>query len=155
MAMLLQDVVKIDELTVLADRGYFKGEDIKGCILEGITPLVPKPLTSGNGANGLYPRAAFKYNHEKDAYQCPADEILTRRHTSIEKGKTTTTYYASSAVCRECKIKDRCTVGINRRVRRWEHEDMLESMEEDLAERQGAMTVRAQTVEHPFGTITL
>lgn len=154
-AQLVKGVIKRDEFTVLADRGYYKGEDIRSCLLDGITTLVPKSLTSGNGAAGLYPRAAFKYDKENDVYRCPADEILKRRFTNVEKGRTQTAYYASNAVCRECKLKDRCTVGVNRRVRRWEYEDILDRMEEKLTETPDAMTVRAQTVEHPFGTIKL
>ena len=123
---------------------------------EGITTLVPKPLTSGSGANGFFPRSAFKYDADKNEYSCPADQILTYRHSSVDKNcMTMDTYYASSLVCRDCELKTQCTVGVNRRVRRWEHEDILEKAEEQLQQNPDAMTVRASTVEHPFGTIKL
>ena len=65
------------------------------------------------------------------------------------------TYYAPIPVCRECELKEQCTVGVNRRVRRWEHEEVLEQAEKQLEKMPDAMAIRASTVEHPFGTIKL
>jgi transposase len=56
-------------------------------------------------------------------------------------------------VCQSCAIKDRCTTGKERRVTRWQHEHVLEAVEQRLDENPDAMRVRRQTVEHPFGTI--
>lgn len=144
-----------DEVTVIADKGYYKGTDIRSCVLEGMTPLVPKSKTSGNGAVGLFPREAFKYDAEKDEYRCPADEVLSRRHSSVEHGRTIITYYVSAPICRFCKLKSKCNVGVHRRVRRWEHEAVLEEMTKKLNDQPDAMTIRSQTVEHPFGTLKL
>jgi transposase len=154
-ARLAQEALNREDLCVLADRGYYKGSDIKSCVDEGMTTLVPKPLTSGSGANGFFPRSAFKYDADKNEYRCPADQILTYRHSSVEKELKMDTYYVSSLICRDCELKAQCTVGVNRRMRRWEHEDVLEKMEEKLQQYPEAMTVRASTVEHPFGTIKL
>ena len=142
-------------LTVLADRGYYKGTDIVACIESGITPLVPKSLTSPTGAAGFYPREAFKYEPENDVYRCPAGEPLKFRGVCIEDGKNIKTYFASNPVCRACKLKTKCTKGVHRRVRRWEHEEVLEAIENQLSDLPDAMTLRAQTVEHPFGTLKL
>lgn len=152
-ARLAKDALQTDELTVLADRGYFKGTDIRDCALMNIKTLVPKPKTSNNGARGLFEREAFIYEAEQDQYRCPAGEILSRRHSSIEKGLKIDTYYASTPVCRACELKSRCTVGVNRRVRRWEHEAVLENAAADLANEPDAMKLRSRTVEHPFGTM--
>src|SRR5256885_2246866 len=38
----------VEALDVLADRGYFKGEEVLACEPLGVTPCVPKPLTSGS-----------------------------------------------------------------------------------------------------------
>ena len=117
--------------------------------------LVPKPLTSNNGANGLFPRSAFKYDAQKNEYRCPANQALTYRHSSMEKGMSIDTYYVSVPICRACEQKSQCTVGVNRRMRRWEHENVLEKMQDHLTQMPEAMTTRASTVEHPFGTIKL
>ncbi|MEH6584864.1 MAG: IS1182 family transposase [Halioglobus sp.] len=153
MAELAQQAVQGDELTVLADRGYYNGEEIRACYLDGIKVLVPKPLTSNNKAAGLFDKQDFRYDSVADQYTCPAGEILARRHSSIEKGMTIHFYYASTLVCRDCKLKTKCTKGKERRVRRWEHEGLLDEMAEELHSTPDAMKVRAQTVEHPFGTL--
>ncbi len=155
LARLAQDATDRQELTVLADRGYYKGTDIKSCVDEGMITLIPKSITSNSGAKGFFPRSAFEYDADKNEYRCPANQALTLRHRSIEKGMALDTYYVSAPICRACELKSQCTVGVNRRMRRWEHEDVLESMENRLQQMPEAMTIRASTVEHPFGTMKL
>ena len=75
------------ELTVVADRGYFSGEEILACAKAGITTYLPKPQTSGNQAKGLFGKRDFIYQPEEDAYECPAGERLIYRFTRVEKGK--------------------------------------------------------------------
>lgn len=153
MARLAQEALGREVISVLADRGYYKGTDIKSCVDECMTTLIPKSMTSNSGANGFFPRSAFKYDAKANEYRCPADQVLTYRHSSVEKDMSIDTYYVSIPICRECTLKSRCTTGVNRRMRRWEHEDVLEKMQDDLEQMPEAMTLRASTVEHPFGTI--
>jgi hypothetical protein len=91
----------IEALDVLADRGYFKGEEVLACEPLGITPYVPKPLTSGSKAAGRFGKQ--NYIPEVDAYRCPADHRLTWRFTSAEKGMTLRSYWTSK--CAECPLK--------------------------------------------------
>jgi hypothetical protein len=84
-----------------------------------------------------------------DQYTCPAGEILTQRFSSIEKGMTIHTYYASTLVCRDCQLKIKCTKGKERRVRRWEHEGLLDEMAEELRSTPDAMKVRAHITFDP------
>jgi transposase len=139
------------EFTVLADRGYFKSEDILACDEAGITAYVPKPQTSGNKANGLFDRGEFVYDASRDEYRCPAGQALQYRFTSVEQGKTLHAYWSS--LCQKCELKSRCTPSKERRIRRWEHEAVLDAMQERMDTVQNAMLIRKQTVEHPFGTI--
>ena len=55
----------------------------------------------------------------------------------------------------QCAIKEKCTPGEQRRVTRWENEEILEAMQARLDERPDSMRIRRQTVEHPFGTLKL
>jgi hypothetical protein len=57
-----RDAVGKDKLTVVADRGYFKDEEIVDCEQSGIKTLVPKPQTSPNKAVGLFDKADFRYS---------------------------------------------------------------------------------------------
>ena len=69
-----RDAIDEQDLTVLADRGYYKGQQIYDCEQAGIKTLVPKPQTSGNKAAGLFDKADFRYIPSKDEYQCPAGQ---------------------------------------------------------------------------------
>ena len=140
-----------DTLDVVADRGYFSGEQILACEETGITVTLPKPQTSANRAKGQFVKADFVYVAADDVYLCPADERLVYRYTNQEKGMTLRRYWTST--CQSCAIKDECTTAKERRITRWEHEHVLEAVEQRLDENPDAMRVRRQTVEHPFGTI--
>jgi hypothetical protein len=109
---------------VVADKGYYNGEQIPDCELAGIVPYVAKPRTSPNKAKGQFDRSTFKYIKKNDEYECPAGERLSHRTTSTEKGKEIRRYWTSA--CPGCAIKAQCTTGKERRVNRWEHEDVLE-----------------------------
>ncbi|MGA7948716.1 MAG: IS1182 family transposase, partial [Thiobacillaceae bacterium] len=140
-------------ITVVADRGYFKSEEILACHVAGITPIVPKSTTSGAKADGRFDRADFIYDAQKNEYRCPAGQHLVWRYASLQDGLIQHRYWSSN--CPQCAIKEKCTPGEQRRVTRWENEEVLEAMQARLDERPDSMRLRRQTVEHPFGTIKL
>ncbi len=140
-----------DALEVLADRGYFSGQEVLACEPLGVTPLVPKPLTSGAKARGRFGKQDFVYRPDEDVYRCPAGQALTRRFTALEEGMNIHIYWTSH--CAGCPLKDRCTSGKERRIRRWEHEGVIDAMQARLDARPDAMRIRRATVEHPFGTL--
>ena len=74
------------QLDVLADRRYFKGPEILKCVEAGITPWVPKTMTSDNKAKGRYDKRDFVYVEAADEYRCPAGRQLPYRHSSMEDG---------------------------------------------------------------------
>jgi transposase len=140
-----------ETLTVLSDRGYFSGEEVLACEKAGITPICPKPLTSGAKAEGRWGKQDFRYETGSDTYRCPAGEQLTRRFSSIEGGLTLHSYWADA--CATCAVKAQCTTGRERRIKRWEHEHVIETMQSRLDRMPEAMRVRRRTVEHVFGTL--
>jgi len=151
MAVKAREASGIDELEVIADRGYYRMEEIKDTVDAGITPYVPKALTSGKAAKGLFDRRDFIYSEKADEYRCPAGEKLPRRMKTLEKGRTLWRYWSSH--CGSCKLKSKCTPGKERRVTRWEHGKVLEEHESRMNHHPTMMQLRKQTVEHPFGTI--
>ena len=138
-------------LTVVADRGYFKGEEILACDEAGITTFLPKPQTSGSQAEGRFGKRDFHYIPDDDEYRCSAGERLKWRMTTVEKGQRVHRYWSSA--CPSCSIKARCTPSPFRRVTRWEHEEVIEAVQARLDRDPEKMRVRQQTAEHPFGTI--
>jgi transposase len=151
MARQAKEALDVEALEVVADRGYFKGEEILACEQDNITTYLPKPYTSGSVKKGLYSKRDFIYHPDDDEYECPAGERLMYRCTSDEKGQAIRKYWSSA--CPSCPIKARCTTGKERRVSRWEHEQVLEALERRLDAEPERMRVRRTTSEHPFGTL--
>jgi transposase len=139
------------KLAAIADRGYFSGPQIKACEESGITAYVPKPMTSNSKAAGRFSKADFIYIRRDDEYQCPAGQRLRWRQTTLEKGINIHTYWTTA--CGDCALKEQCTTGKERRVRRWGYEEVLERLQARLDRRPRQMTVRRRTVEHVFGTL--
>src|SRR5215467_1306921 len=67
MAKLAREAIGKKSLTALADRGYYSGLQIRDCQLGGMTPLVPRPVTSGARADGRFDQRAFLYTPRRDA----------------------------------------------------------------------------------------
>ncbi len=143
----------VDELDVIADRGYFSADQIKECADAGIVPTLPKPQTSSNRKKGMFVKADFRYVAEEDAYICPAGETLNWHYVTEEAGLVVSRYWTT--VCGSCPLKSQCTTGKERRISRWEHEHLVEDMQQRLDEHPDAMRQRRETVEHPFGTIKM
>jgi hypothetical protein len=140
-----------ETLTVMADRGYFKGEEILACREAGITAIVPKTGTSEARAEGRFDKADFIYATWINAYRCPADQRLVWRFARIERGLMMNCYWSSA--CPQCAIKARCTPSNYRRVSRWEHQAVRDEMERRLDLAPDSLRIRRQTAEPPFGTI--
>jgi transposase len=151
MAKQARKAIGIQELTVIADRGYFKSEEIQACHKAGIEVYVARPEKSSGKVEGRFCVADFIYDAKRNEYRCPAGQALTWRFESIEHGLKMHCYWSSN--CKSCVLKSQCTGGTHRRVKRWEDEALLEKMQERLDHAPDIMRIRRQTVEHPFGTI--
>lgn len=151
MSIQAKKTMGFDQIDSLADRGYYKGEEIKACEDAGIRVYLPKTNTANNRAKGRFEKSDFRYFPEEDVYRCPADDVLKWRMTTVEKGQNLYRYWSSN--CQTCSLKTQCTPSKQRRVTRWEHEAVLDRVERRLAREPDKMRIRSQTVEHPFGTL--
>jgi len=151
MAKETKAALEANTLDVVADRGYFNSEEILACEEAGITVTLPKPMTSNSKAEGRFGKQDFRYMAEEDIYVCPAGERLTYHYTNEENGLVLRRYWTNA--CQSCAIKQSCTTGKERRITRWEHENLLEAVQRRLDEHPEKMRQRRETVEHPFGTI--
>jgi transposase len=151
MAAKAKEVLGFAEIDVLADTGYFNSPDLLACRNMGVHALVPRPNTSNAKAAGRFSKAEFVYLPDRDAYRCPAGEILTRYCLTKENNLTFVVY--RTAACTGCPLKERCTPAQERRVRRWEHEAVLDALAARMEAMGNAMAVRRETAEHPFATI--
>jgi transposase len=148
-----KEVLGVETLEAVADRGYFNGEEIKACDDAGITVTLPKPMTSGAKSAGRFGKQDFVYEPQEDVYRCPAGEKLRYRFTAEEHGQKLRRYWTDA--CHTCPIKAQCTTGKERRISRWEHEAVVEDVQTRLDKNPDAMRTRRETVEHPFGTMKM
>jgi transposase len=148
-----KDVLGAEHLEVVADRGYFNSPEILACEQANITVTLPKPMTSGAKADGRFGKQDFAYLPTEDVYRCPAGEKLTYRYTNQENGRTLRHYWTGA--CRHCPLKAQCAKEPVRRIKRWEHEHLLEAVQQRLDANPQAMRQRRETVEHPFGTMKM
>ena len=152
MALKAQQATGCEQITALADRGYFTGDQVLSCEGTGVAPIVPKTLTSSGTKRGFFTRQDFIYDAEHDHYTCPAGAKLTKTKRRADHTEDFDRYRHLSA-CFTCPLKSRCTPTQLRRIKRWENEDVLDRMQDRLDRMPEAMGVRRQTVEHPFGTL--
>src|SRR4249919_3615802 len=152
MALKAQHATGCEQITALADRGYFNGDQVLSCEGTGVAPIVPKTLTSGNTKRGLFTGQDFIYDAEHDHYTCPAGQHLTRGQARSDRAGDID-HYRHLTACFSCPLKPRCTSEKVKRVKRWKHEGVLDAMQDRLDRMPEAMGVRRQTVEHPFGTL--
>jgi len=107
--------------------GYYAGEEILACEEAGITVYLSKATTSGAKAKGRFRQAGLRLS----------PRTIPRR----------------TSACQACALKSKCTTGQERRISRWEHEAVLETVQARLDRNPDKMRVRRQSSEHPFGTI--
>jgi transposase/IS5 family transposase len=147
-----REILDVETIDVVADRGYFKSEDIEACEKAGLTPHVPRPQRGPAVANGFFRKDEFRYDAARDAYICPAGLELKpiRRGRLRDMQKVD---YANAEACRDCPLRPRCTNADYRAVSRLENEDALDRMAVRLRQRPDILARRQEIVEHPFGTI--
>src|SRR6202011_76151 len=103
-------ILEVETIEVVADRGYFKIEDVEACEKAGLTPYVPKPQRGSSGREGFFRKDEFRYDRELDVFICPAGQVLSSRYESKLRDLKKTDY-ANRAACLVCPIRSRCTNG--------------------------------------------
>ena len=91
---------------------------------------LPKPQTSGAKSAGRFVKPDFVYLVKDDVYRCPAGEKLTHHFIADEDGQKMRIYLTKA--CRTCPLKNRCTTANERRIKRWEHEHVVEAAQTRL-----------------------
>src|SRR4051812_30609230 len=148
MALKAQQAMGSEQVTALADRGYFSGDQVLSCEGTGVAPVVPRTLTSSGAKRGFFTRQDFIYNAEHDHYTCPAGAKLTKSKRRADHTEDFD-FYRHLSACLTCPLKSRGTPTKLRPVQRWANEDVLDRMQERLDRMPEAMGVRRQTVAHP------
>lgn len=154
MALRAKKLFRGQDFEVLADKGYYKVEDLKKCVEKGITPYVAKQTYSnGTGDKDFYP-GKFKYNKEENVYICPDGKILYYFRIRKNKGKIIGYDYRNYEACENCQFRSRCTKSSKgRSIYRHIDQDFLDTIDMQTNLNKDKYKLRQMIVEHPFGTI--
>jgi transposase len=150
MARKAREAMGCAELTALADRGYYNGEQVLACEGTGVLPYIPKTVWPSE--RGFFTRGDFVYDAENDHYTCPAGQKLTKGLVRSDR-KADVDHYRHLTACFSCALKPKCTPDKLKRLKRWQREDVLDRMQSRLDRMPDAMRIRRATVEHTFGTL--
>jgi len=110
MAKLSKEVISVEKLTVVADTGYESAIEIKKCIDENIIPIISNAnKQKAQEDKGFFIREQFVYNEQSDSYTCPNNQEIKKTNSTQTKGKKLLfKYRCSSAICKNCPVRDKC-----------------------------------------------
>lgn len=158
MAKAAKEALDTEALQVLADEGYYSSTELKACEDDGIVAYVPP--SEGRGRlkkQGRFSLEDFSYDGAADAYRCPAGALLRpmKGRWQNTSGRAEIRYTSRKAICGTCRLRTRCLSpkGLQRTIRRWEHEDVLDRHRARMQGASELMRRRSAIVEHPFGTL--
>jgi len=153
MSIKAKEMFEVDDLKVLADKGYYNADDLKICDGNGITTYVPKQIFSNATGEREFYLDKFSYNKETDTYTCPAGYELRYTRKKAVSETTKRLIYKNNTACSNCTLKSKCTKGSRRAITRSTNQDFLDEVDKRTNENKELYKTRQMIVEHPFGTV--
>ena len=132
MADKAKDILEVEQLTVLADKGYHVGRELETAKDNNITTVVayPQPRDRSDKIDPAYYTDKFIYDKQSDAYTCPAGCELTTNGKEYSKGRADRTSYTvktyTTTACLTCPFKKSCTTSKYRKIDRSEYQDIID-----------------------------
>jgi hypothetical protein len=148
-----KEVLEVEELTNLSDKGYYDSEDIAACERSGITCLVAKRKPGGAIKPKEFSLDRFKYDAAEDKYICPTGMAIAYKRSQKKNGGREYRKYANYPACRKCPRKDECTSYRYREIWRLPNQGVIDKVDERTRTNRELYRRRQEIVEHPFGTI--
>lgn len=155
-----KSILRTNDFTVLYDKGFHTGSELKIAQELGIETIVAVPgvPSTSQAPNHDYNYEYFKYDKEADTYTCPAGQTMTT-NGSWYKEKTSAgnviwfKQYRTKA-CRKCPARSQCTKSKKERlIHRSEYAEYYERNLRNTLEKEHLYKRRQAIVEHPYGTI--
>ncbi len=154
MALQAKEALQVDELTVLADGGYYEGNALKECEEAGVTTYVPQPQSGEAKRRGIFERKQFRYDQERDLYVCPQGEELHWTKTTNDKERNKKFKVYATKACTQCPLRAQCTTSkYGRKIKRWVDQGVIDRLQARNRGRPELLKQRKTLAEHPFGTI--
>jgi len=154
MANQAKENMQIDEMTVIADKGYYSAKQFEKCAKDNITPIVTNASHSFHAASSEFEKDRFTFDEEKGGYICPAGNLLlpSKKRATTGKWKDYVNY-ANPDACRNCPQKDKCTSGKYRTIQDKPFEKYAREVDKRTKGNLEMYQKRKQLVEHPWGTV--
>jgi hypothetical protein len=148
-----KETLEVEEIKVLADKGYYATKDLIECEANGIETYVPRQKFTGNIENAEFQSDKFKYDEEQDVYICPAGQTLYPGKIR-EVREVKYQVYKNNRACNQCELKDKCSKSSKgRTIYRNIEQKRLDEIERRTKVNKQLYQQRQMIVEHPFGTI--
>ncbi|MAM34953.1 MAG: DDE transposase [Micavibrio sp.] len=152
MALEAKELLKVDRMNTLTDKGYTTGAEIARCSKNNITTY-SSPKEHSSQKNGLYDMQDFKYSTQDDTYTCPAGAVLHTNGSIYPKRNHRVKHYKTKA-CKGCTLRQRCTKNKNGRfIERSIYQEDVEQNAARVNHNPDYYRQRQQITEHQFGTL--
>jgi transposase len=160
MVQRIKSILRTNEFTVLYDKGFHTGSELKIAQDLGIETIVaiPDVPATSQAPNHEYNYENFFYNKEADTYTCPQGLILStngswyKEYTS--SGNIILFKQYKTRACKLCQSRSQCTRSKNARlIHRSEFADYYETNRKNILEKEQLYKRRQAIVEHPYGTL--
>ena len=152
MALDAKEILGVDKMNCLTDKGYTTGVHIDTCTKNDITTF-SSPKAHSSQDNGLYNMNEFVYNAEDDTYTCPANNVLHTNGNICKKRKHRVKRYYTKQ-CNGCELREKCTKNKKGRyIERSIYQEALEENEKRVNQNPDYYKLRQQITEHQFGTL--
>ena len=152
MALDAKELLAVDKMDCITDKGYTTGKHIAICMENNITTY-SSPKDHSSQHNGLYDMQIFEYDKDVDNYTCPAGQILSTNGTVYNKAGHKVKHYKNRRACKTCILRDQCTRNKNGRfIERSIYQEALEENQKRVESNPNYYRQRQQITEHQFGT---
>jgi len=154
MALQAKEALQVEELTVLADGGYYEGNALKECEQAGITTFVSVPKSKAAERLGIFAQSQFRYDQERDLYVCPQGEELHWTKTTNDRERNKKFKVYATKACAQCPLRAQCTTSkFGRKIKRWVDQGVIDRLRQRIRGQPELLKQRKTLAEHPFGTI--
>ena len=155
-----KSILRTNDFTVLYDKGFHTGSELKTAQDIGVETIVAVPgvPSTSQAPDPLFNYEFFTYSKEDDTYTCPQGKILST-NGSWYKERTSSgniiwfKQYKTKA-CKHCRLRSECTRSKKGRlIQRSEYAEYYERNRNNTLEKEHLYKRRQAIVEHPYGTI--
>ena len=152
MALDAKELLGVEKMDCITDKGYTTGVHIDTCIKNGITTY-SSPKHHSSMDNGLYDMQIFVYDKSCDTYTCPAGFVMQGGGMIYKKRNHRVKRYTTKN-CKDCKLRPKCTANKKGRIiERSIYQEALEENEKRVKSNPDYYRQRQQITEHQFGTL--